>query len=164
MVLKRCSALLTPQPNYYTCSIIMASLSQDAVSKTYRIHFRYGGKQFQKSLKTSHRRDAEARRGCISQTLEDIERGRLIVPPDADIWEFIKSDGKRDQKTVLPAVSTLGGLFDWYFSQQLPGGKEANTLTTERIHAKHFQRLLGAKTTLEHFQLPSWGMYPACRM
>jgi hypothetical protein len=31
----------------------MASLSQDPKSKTYRIHFRVGTKQYQKSLKTT---------------------------------------------------------------------------------------------------------------
>ena len=73
----------------------MASLSQDPVSKTYRIHLRYGGKQFPKSLKTTDETEAQALKTRIALTLRDLETGRLAVPAGADWWEFVFSDGKR---------------------------------------------------------------------
>jgi hypothetical protein len=42
-----------------------ASISQDPASKTHRIHVRYGGKQFQKSAKTTDETEAVAAQGRI---------------------------------------------------------------------------------------------------
>ena len=38
----------------------VATISRDPASKKYRIHFCYGGKQFQKSLKAKDLTEAEA--------------------------------------------------------------------------------------------------------
>ena len=61
----------------------MAALSQDPRSKTFRILFWFGGKQFHKSLKTDDEEQADRWRGRIEETLLDLERGRLTLPPGA---------------------------------------------------------------------------------
>lgn len=126
----------------------MAGLTKDDKSGMYRIHFRYGGKQFQKSLKTTDEREAEARKGAIEVTLLDLERGRLMIPQGADFWEFVKTDGKRNKKLVLANSLSLKGLFDWYFSSLPDGAKVTKTGKVETIHANHFKRLLGDRTEL----------------
>src|SRR2546421_12975530 len=91
----------------------MASLSQGADTVIYRIHFRYGGRQFMKSLKTDSGRLAEAWKGRIEETLLDLERGKAHIPPGADPWEWIKTDGMREQKPRVARSLTVEGLFDW---------------------------------------------------
>jgi integrase len=126
----------------------MAGLTFDQKTGIARIHFRYCGRQYQKSLKTSDPKEAEGTKGRVEDTLRAIENGWLEVPTDADIWYFLRSQGKMDKKPELAQVVTLGELFKWYFDQQPPNGKEANTLATEHIHAEHVLQLMGRKTPL----------------
>lgn len=126
----------------------MASLSFDEVSGVARVHFRYAGKQFQKSLKTDDRRKAESMKAQIEETLHDLERGRMELPAGADFWEFLKTGGKREQKVRLDDELNLEGLFAWYFAQVPEGGKEPKTLSTEHVHERHFLRILGKRRLL----------------
>jgi hypothetical protein len=71
---------------------VLAGLSRDPKSGMYRIQFRFWGKQYNKSLKTTDEKRAQAWKVQIEDTLFDIERGRQVVPPDADLWEFLKTD------------------------------------------------------------------------
>jgi integrase len=116
---------------------------------TYHIYFRYGGRQFHKSLKTPDEKAANAWKGQIEQTLHDLERGRLQLPANADLWEFIKTDGKREQRPQVESRLTLDGLFRWYFASLPDGAKETKTRKVETIHANHAKRLLGAKRELD---------------
>jgi integrase len=131
----------------------LASLSQDPKSKNFRIHFRYGGKQFQKSLKTTDNVEAEAAEGRIELTLRELENGRMELPPDADFWEFVRSDGKRTQKAQVSTFQTIDQLFSRYEQEMPPGTMEANSLDTFRLHKKHLLRLLGARTTAKYITL-----------
>ena len=85
----------------------MASVRPDPQTGIYRIHFWYGGRQFQQSLKTTSEQKARTMKGQIEETLLDLERGRLILPSGADFWEFVKTDGKRDSKPVMQKGMTL---------------------------------------------------------
>ena len=126
----------------------MASLSFDEVSGNARIHFRFAGKQIQKSLKTNDRKKAASMKAQIEEMLHDLERGRTELPANADLWEFLKSGGIREQKLRFEDVLTLEGLFKWYFDQVLQGTKEPKTLSTEHVHERHFLRILGRKSPL----------------
>src|SRR5262245_16072139 len=138
---------------------IVASLSFDEKSGVARIHFRYAGKQFQKSLKTADRKKAEGMKAQIEETLHDLERGRLELPASADLWECLKPSGKREQKVRLDEVLTLESLFKWYFSQVPDGAKEPKTLSTEHVHKRHFLRILGKKRLLSTFTAEDFQMY-----
>lgn len=131
--------------------ITLASLHKHPKSSNWSIKFRFGGTPFFKSLHTDDERDAERLKLQIERTLADIDRGRLVVTDDADLWQFILSDGKLNQKPTAPTRPvTLTDLLDAYFAGQV-GQKEANTLVTERIHRKHFERLLGGDKQIRGF-------------
>ena len=106
----------------------------------YRLKFRYGGREHGVSIKTDDRRKAEARRGKLEDALIDLEQGKLVPPPGADLGLFLLSGGRLDQKPVVEESHALGEVFDGYRAST--NGKEANTRYTERIHMDHLERLL----------------------
>jgi integrase len=99
-------------------------------------------------LRTSDETTAKATKGRIVLTLRDLEMGRLVLPTGADFWQFILSDGKLNSKPRAEKPMTLDDLFRWYFDNQTEGAKEAITVRTERLHSRHFLRLLGKSRTL----------------
>jgi integrase len=119
----------------------MASLKLE--NGVYHLYFRYGGRQFHRSLDTAKEKDARHRQSSVERTLDELKWGRKALPPGADLWEFLQSDGGRTGKPVVERAVTLAELFDAHFSGQTPGAKEANTLRVERVHSRHLLRLLG---------------------
>lgn len=134
----------------------MASIRQEGNS--WHVYFRWGGKQYHKCVgpadgKTRQERDnqkrfAERELGRIETVLDELDRHRKELPPGGDIWEFVRSDGKRAEKPTATAVLTLGAMLDAYFEKLPPGSKEENTLSTERIHARHLKREFGTSKPL----------------
>ncbi len=59
-----------------------------------RLYFRYGGKQFNKTIPVES--DKEALRVCalIEETIQDLQRGKLATPAEADPALFILSAAK----------------------------------------------------------------------
>src|SRR4051794_12572807 len=129
----------------------MASIEFDPPSGYYRVVFRYGRMRFKRSLKVKDEASASAIRGRVEETLSDLRRGRLVMPPDADPGTFILSDGKLGRKPAAiahpaSASATIGSLVASYRAELPDGAKEANSLRTERIHLDHVVRILGAET------------------
>ena len=120
----------------------MAYLEIDTTSGLYRIRFRYGGRPYKRSLKTSDRVEAEGVAGRVQETIRLLERGRLELPPNADPGTFILSDGKLNAKPLAAKPLTLAELFDLYVEKLPAGAKEATTLQGEAIHRKHMLRHL----------------------
>ena len=123
----------------------MSTIYADPKSGTFRILFRFGGKQYHKSLLTEDETKAASLQAAIDETLHDLKRGRLFLPPDADFWAFVFSGGKLTQAAAAPEMLTLGGLFSRYEELLPPGALEANTRATYELHKKHLLRVLGAK-------------------
>jgi len=122
----------------------MASIAPDPKSGMWRIQFIYAGKPFHKSLKTRKSEDATALAGRIESKLFHLITFTLALPLGADLWQWLLSDGRREQKPEPPQKAwSLRNLFDWYFTNQTKNAKESNTLRTERIHRNHLLRLLG---------------------
>jgi len=130
----------------------VASVQLDPASRQYRVRFRFNGKAYFRSLKTSCEREAESRCGSVERTLYAIEQGYLTVPQGVDPADFILSDGR----LVVPAVidlsqpgdprkepATLKRLFTAYERELTPDAKEANTLDTERVHRRHLEKHFG---------------------
>src|SRR3954452_9081242 len=92
----------------------MAWLDFDTASKRFRIAFRYGGRQYKKSLKTKDRKEAETIKGGVEKTLMRLEQGLLELPSGADLLTFLLSDGKTTEKPGAPEVFTLQNLVDRY--------------------------------------------------
>lgn len=131
----------------------MASYEYRNKSGTARFFFRYDRKQYNKTLPMESERSAYRLNGLIEETLQDLERGKLAIPEGADVLAFIISGGKVATKPN-PVVSnvfqaedvpaTIGGIFETYRATLTPGSKEANSMETEAVHARHFKRVLGA--------------------
>jgi hypothetical protein len=102
----------------------MAALSCDPETGIYRIHFRYGGKQFQKSLKTTDDKKAEGMKAAVDETLHDLTRGRLVFPPNADFWTFVRSGGKLDTVPDLRKSIPLGSCLPSTTKSSLPGPRK----------------------------------------
>jgi integrase len=120
----------------------------------YRIAFYYQGKRFKHSIGKVADRDARSCKDRLEENLRFLERGLLEVPPDADLGVFLVSGGRLNGKPVLEKPLTLAEYFERYQRSQHPGpaqgntagSKEANSCYTEKIHIKHFLRVLGRNT------------------
>jgi hypothetical protein len=126
----------------------MAAIALDPASGRYRIRFYYDGVQYHRSIKTKDENKAQSILRRVDDTIQFLEQGRIVMPPDADPFTFILSDGKLTEKASVKLVRTLADLFATYQEQFTEGAKEANTRRTERIHAAHLQRLIGKTTAL----------------
>lgn len=63
-------------------------------SEKYFINFRIGKQRYSRSLRTDHVEEADAAVACVKENLRLVERGRLEIPPDADVISFLISNGK----------------------------------------------------------------------
>lgn len=130
----------------------MASYQYNAKKKTARLHFRHGGSQLTKVEKVENERAAQRRVALIEETLLDLDRGKLAVPPGVEAKAFILSGGKVQKRPELiagssqarPEDATIGGILDTYAETLTPGSKEKNTIYLEALHGRHFKRILGA--------------------
>ena len=84
----------------------MAWLEQENTG-IYHICFRYQGLRIKRSSRTRDVRKAEAMMGRIEENVELIERGRLQVPSDADVFSFLLSDGKINASKPAPKIPSL---------------------------------------------------------
>ena len=116
---------------------------------SHRLIFRYGGRKFSRSLKTRDSREAEAVRVRVEENVKLLERGRLELPPGADLVAFLFSDGKLGARPEAVSRLTLGRLLDLYVQTLTEGAKAATTLATERTHVKHLKAVLKASTPVD---------------
>ncbi len=121
----------------------MASIRQHQSSENYLVSFRFGGRQFTKSIQTKNKRIAAAHLSRIEETIRLLNSGRIQIPAAADPGHFIVSDGKAGEKQKLPRRVTLRHLFEYYRESLPDGAKEENTLKGEQRHCEHLERILG---------------------
>jgi hypothetical protein len=121
----------------------VAWLYQDPLSKNYKVCFRFRGRSYKKSLKTTKGNDAQVILGGVKRTLLRLEQNLLDLPADADILTFVMSDGKQTKKPSQPQVETLQGLNDPYGSACSVGAMEENSLDTTKLHLRHFVATFG---------------------
>jgi hypothetical protein len=123
----------------------VAAIHCNPKSGFWRISFRFGGKQYQKSLKTDDEKKAQGWKAQIEENLHDLERGRRVLPATADLWAFIRSGGKLEAEPAVAEALTLEKLFARYEEQMPAGTMEANSRATCRLHQNHLLRILGAR-------------------
>lgn len=132
----------------------MAYLFSDK-SGNFSVKFRFGKREFTKSLHTRDRRAAELGAARVDDALMRLKRGLLTLPDGAEPGEFIVSGGTLTAKpkpldrpsTTRP--TTLGQLWDAYVEGMPEASKESSTLYTEGIHRKHLTRILSAEKEVE---------------
>jgi hypothetical protein len=101
----------------------------------------HGGRQCNRTVKVKSERAAEALCETIEQTIADLDRGRLSLPPDADLVTFLISGGTVDEskvRTAAPKAVTLADLFERYRTDP-PPHLEPSTRGMQEIH---FKRLI----------------------
>jgi integrase len=141
----------------------MAHLRRDPKSGIFSIRFRYGGRSFNRSLKTRDDHEARAISGRIRETILLLERGRIEMPFDADPAEFILSDGKRLGKPAKPKIGTLADLFQVYVDEMPAGAKAEETILGERSHQKHFLKHLRKSTPVQSITTATMQNYISLR-
>lgn len=110
---------------------------------SYRVIFRYGGKRFARSLKTTQKREALAALARLEDNLHRAELGLLALPDGVDVPLFLLSDGRLEAKPSLPAIGTLESLLDNYFSSIPQSSLEKSTRLGMGIHATQLKRRFG---------------------
>ncbi|MFT4559990.1 MAG: integrase [Planctomycetaceae bacterium] len=116
----------------------------------FHLGFRYSGRIFRTSLKTTERRVANAAVCRVDENLRLVEMGRLAIPTDTrELATYLLSDGKLSEKPVLPDVVSLSEVFDAYRLAMSDGSMESNSLATIKIHANHLQRILGSELSIK---------------
>ena len=68
----------------------MASVTQVGKRGLFSLHFRFGGKQYQRALSTTNRREAMAQCSRVEETILLIERGRLEVSENVELTDFMR--------------------------------------------------------------------------
>ena len=143
----------------------MASLQ--VISGHYHICFRFNGRRFKRSLKTSRPDHADARRVRLEETIRLVETGRLDIPDDvSDIARFLLADGKaaksksrRNGHATPPPQTLLKQVFDKFFAAIPAGNLEESTLKGMHRHEGHLLRLLGAKYPLRNLSIDKLQTY-----
>ncbi len=117
-------------------------------SGQYHIAFRFGNQKFKRSLRTTNRKDAEAAKSRVDENIRLVERGRLILPDDADVAAFLISDGKLKNRIIVSKSLTIRELFIRYQSELPSAAMEQNSRSTVKVHLRHIERLLGRSLPL----------------
>jgi integrase len=115
-----------------------------ARSGVYQVCFRLGDKRFSRSLRTGREKEAESAKGVLEENLRLVERGRLEIPPGADVAAFLLSNGKVSGAIKINTV-TVPELFTQYFAALPHGSLEASTIYTMGIHRKSLEKHFGKR-------------------
>jgi integrase len=121
----------------------MAWLEKHRTSGHYHLCFRFGGKKYRRTLGTDNPSSAEATRIRFEENLLLLERGRLELPPDADLITFLLSDGKLSAPPVVVSSPLLGDVFDRYLATCGNGSMEPTSLEMLVLHLMQIRRKLG---------------------
>jgi integrase len=127
----------------------MASSTYDAKTGKARVFFRIGARQYNKTVKVKSARAATALCETIDQTIADLERGRLTLPPGSNLVAFIVSGGAVVQSTSGGAAAKgtlrLADVFERYRSDS-PPHLEASTRLMQEIHFRRVLEVFPSKT------------------
>ena len=121
---------------------VMAWLEQEKTG-IYQICFRFGEERIKRSARTRDERKALTLAGRVEENLDLVQRGRLTVPDDADLFSFLISDGHVDgskpKRKKSLQVSDLYGRYEAGLPKDALGPE---TLRITGIHMGHVVRIL----------------------
>lgn len=142
----------------------MAYLREDKRTGNWFVCYRFGGNQFSRSCGTNLRKDADIVRVRIDDAIVLVRTGRLAVPTNADIGDWLFRGGKapdprlvNGQQTALLSQLGLAVVCRDYLLDQAK--KAENTIAGEKIHIRHLQKFFGKKRKLETIQLADLKRY-----
>lgn len=119
----------------------MASQQFDPKTGKARVFFRFGGRQYNRTVKVKSERAADALCETVDQAIAAVERGSLTLPPGADLVTFLISGGTVVQsvaRAAVPKALTLEDLFARYRTEPPPHLETS----TRRMQEIHFRRIL----------------------
>jgi hypothetical protein len=124
----------------------MAWLEKHPTSGRFKICFRWSGRKRKKTVKTTDRADVETALARFEENLHLLERGRLELPPGAEIGTFLLSDGKLNGRPIATSPLrnlTLGDLRDAYVATHSNGATQQtrHVLTLGEGHQSVLVRL-----------------------
>ncbi len=120
---------------------------------SYRILFRYQGKQHTLTLGAVAEDEAEIKASQVDYLLMRLKQKLAALPQGVDIVEFVQMDGR-----VLPPASpeiqkvSLAALRDQYVAAHR-ASLEPNTLKCIQIHFRHLEKHFGAEFCISDLQL-----------
>ena len=135
----------------------MASLEKR--NDSYRIVFRFGGRKFSRSLKTTDEKSAALSLARLEDNLRRLELGTLTIEPDDDVVAVLLSSGRISRRPQASRVETIESLLDQHLANIPEGSIEANTRSMLMIHARHLKRLLGKRTQTAKLELSDLQAY-----
>ena len=126
----------------------------------FHIALRYGGRKLKKALRTSDARSAEARLLQLEENLRLLEKGRIELPEDADLVDFLLSDGKLNGRlSARQSIRTLGQFGEAFLKSIPDGSLEPSTVQGMQIHLKHLYRVLGKSLVVATLSLEDLQRY-----
>ena len=136
--------ILTTQVSVKTHGDSMANLSKK--NGVFLARFRYLGKEYKRSLKTSDRKDADAAMHRIEDALHQLAINNKRVPKGVDPGDFIVSGGTLEAPTVAVRpgnVPTLQAALEEY--KQNLGHLAENHRYTVAVHLRNLLKKLPGK-------------------
>lgn len=110
----------------------------------YVARFRYLGKEYKKSLKTTREADARAALHGIERAIHALATGLADIPPGVDPGDFIVSGGTiRRAAKPRHRVPAVAAMIDDYLAGQ--AHKAPSSVYTEGVHLRNLRRHLGPK-------------------
>lgn len=120
---------------------------------SYRILFRYLGKQHTLTLGAVTEDEAQTKAAQVDYLLMRLKQKLAVLPPGVGIVEFVEQDGR-----VLPPAApeiqklALADLHTQYVAAH-KASLEANTLKCIEIHFRHLLKYFGAEFCISELQL-----------
>jgi hypothetical protein len=123
---------------------------------SYRVIFRYEGRQHSVPVGKVPQGEAEAFLGKVEHLLLRIKQRWVEVPAGVTVTEFILADGqvKAPEEVTEPKEPiTFGEFSERNLEAHSGGAMEANSLATVAMHLNHFRKTLGEGFLLEKLAL-----------
>lgn len=130
-------------------------------SGSYRVLFRYQGKQCHFTLGQVSNTEAEAKAAQVGYLLLRLKQRLAVVPPGMDIVQYVQFDGK-EPPSIPPAQApdklTLAQFRDRYLATH-EASLEANTVANIRMHFRHITGRLGEAFPIAELSLSDLQQY-----
>ncbi len=133
----------------------MASLQKKGDS--YYCQFCYHGKRYTFTVGAVSEEEAGNKSRQVDYLLMRLKQRLIVLPDDVDIVTFVEHDGKPPSVDGIPITRqsiTLGDARDRYLETLSGGAIEDNSLSTMRMHLRHFVGTLGDGIILEELTQP----------
>ncbi len=118
---------------------------------SYRVLFRYHGKQFAFTLGHVSKAEAESKAAQVEYLLMRLRQRLAVVPPSVNILDYVQFDGRPEQLPVTTKI-TLAALRDRYFATH-EASLEKSTVYGSRLHFKHLAAALGEQFPIAELSL-----------